>query len=149
MRPAGCPSRDQSPTRHVPSHWDSLVDLLQHFNYSANLPLLWNCFLSVKSHYKGHKLGFGILFHLHWSPASDFGVFLPFLIFSFHIAFARTPAKIKFLTLWAAANGVHRKFTREIRYFFWYFLSSSEYRDEKRTRWKALATYLPLTHSYG
>jgi len=23
---------------HVPSHWDSLVDLLQRFNYSSDLP---------------------------------------------------------------------------------------------------------------
>jgi len=51
--------------------------------------------------------------------------------------------------LWAAANGVHRKFTRKIWYFFWYFLSSSEYRAEKQTRRKALAAYLPLAHSYG
>jgi len=132
MRSAGCPCRDRSPTRHVPSRWDSLVDLLQHFNYSGNFPHLWNCFLSVKSHNKGHKLGFGVLFHLHWAPAFDFGVFLPFLIFSSHIAFARTPPKIKFLILWAAANGVHRKFTRKIWYFFWYFLSSSEYRAKKQ-----------------
>jgi len=94
-RPPGCPCRDRSPTRHVPFHWDSLVDLLQHFNYSANLPLLWNSFLSVKSRNKGHKLGFGVLFHLLWPSGFDFGVFLPFLIFSFHIAFARTPPKIK------------------------------------------------------
>jgi len=26
-RPAGCPCRDRSPTRDVPIHWDSLVDL--------------------------------------------------------------------------------------------------------------------------
>jgi len=30
-RRAGCPCRDLSPTRHIPSHWDSLVDLQQHF----------------------------------------------------------------------------------------------------------------------
>jgi len=59
------------------------------------------------------------------------GVFLPFLIFKFHTASARTPTKIQFLILWAAANGVHRKFTGDIWYFFWYFLSSSEYRAEK------------------
>jgi len=56
---------------------------------------------------------------------------------------------MKFLILWAAANGVHRKFTLEIWYFFWYFLSSSEYRAEKQTLRKALAAYLPLAHSYG
>jgi len=44
---------------------------------------------------------------------------------------------ITFLILWAAANGVHRKFTHEIWYFFWYFLSSYEYRAEKQTRRKA------------
>jgi len=33
--------------------------------------------------------------------------------------------------------------------FFWYFLSSSGYRAEKQTRQKALAAYLPLSHSYG
>jgi len=143
---SSCLWRDRSPTRHVPSHWDSLVDLLQYFNYSGNLPLLLNCLLSVKSHNKGHKLGFGVLFHLHWPPATDFGVFLPFLIFSFHIAFAQRPPKIKFLILWAAANGVHRKLTREIWYFFRYFLSSSEYRAEKQTRRKALAAHcLSLT----
>jgi len=98
-RPAGCPCRDRSPTRHVPSHWDSLVDLLQHFNYSADLPLLY-CFLSVKSHNKGQQLRLGVIFHLHWPPVADFWVFLPLLIFSFHIAFAQTPPKIKFLILW-------------------------------------------------
>jgi len=70
-------------------------------------------------------------------------------MFSFHITFARTPPKIKFLILWAAANDVHRKFPREIWYFFWYFLSSSGYRAEKQTHQKALAAYLPLAHSYG
>jgi len=34
--------------------------------------------------------------------------FLPFLIFSFCTAFARTPPKVKFLILWAATNGVFR-----------------------------------------
>jgi len=145
-RPAGCPCREPGPTRHIPSQWDSLVDLLQHFNNSSNLPLLF-CFLPVKSHNKGQQLGLGVLFHLHWPPASYFGVFLSFLIFSFNIAFARTPPKIKFLILWAAANGVHRKFTREIWYFVWYFLSS--YRAQKQTRRKPLAACLPLAHSYG
>jgi len=119
------------------------VDLLQHFNCSANLPPLWNCFLSVKSHNKGHKVGFGVLFHLHWPPASDFGVFRSFLIFSFHIAFERTPPKIKFLILWAAANGANRKFTREIWNFFWYFLSSSEYRSEKQIPTKSVSRVFP------
>jgi len=41
-------------------------------------------------------------------PAGVYGVFLPFLFFSFYNAFARTPPKIKFFILWAAANGVHR-----------------------------------------
>jgi len=42
------------------------------------------------------------------ASASDFEGFLPFLIFSFHIAFSSTPPKIEFLILWAAAYGVHR-----------------------------------------
>jgi len=37
-----------------------------------------------------------------------FCVFLPFLIFKLHTGFARTPPKITFLILWAAANCVHR-----------------------------------------
>jgi len=53
--------------------------------------------------------------------------------------------QIKFLILWAAANGVHRKFTRKIWYFFWYFLRSSEYRTEKQTRRKAPPVCLSLT----
>jgi len=79
------------------------------------------------------------------APLAVFGVFFSFLIFKFSTASARTPPKIKFLFLWHAANGVHRKFTHEI----WYFLSSSEYRAEKQTRKKALAACLPLAHSYG
>jgi len=55
------------------------------------------------------------LFH----PLAVFGVFLPFLILKFPTASARTPPKITFFILWA--SGVHRKFTREIWYFFWYF----------------------------
>jgi len=73
------------------------VDLLQHFNYSADLPLLWYCFLSVKSHNKGQQRVLGVLLHLHCPPAVDFG---------FHIAFALP--KTKFLILWATANGVQR-----------------------------------------
>jgi len=46
-RPAGCRWRERSPSWHVPSQWDSLVDLLQHFK------------------------------------------FIPFLMFSFHTAFAQ------------------------------------------------------------
>jgi len=52
-------------TASVSSHWDSLVYLLQHFNLSLDLPLLWYCFLSVKSHNKVQQLGLGVLFHLH------------------------------------------------------------------------------------
>jgi len=126
----------------VPSHWDSLVDLLQRFNSCC-------CFLSVQSHNNGQQLELGVLFHLHWPPIGAFGVFLPFLIFKFPTASARTLPKIKFPILWAANIGVHRKFTREICYFFCYFLSSSEYRAEKKTWRKALAACLPLAHSYG
>jgi len=62
--------------------------------------------LSVKSHNNGQQLGLGVLFHL--------AVFLPFFIFKFPTAFARIPPKMKFLILWAAANGVHRKFNSGI-----------------------------------
>jgi len=56
----------------------------------------------------GQHLGFGVPFHLPLPPYAIFGVFFPFLIFKFHTVFARTPPKITFLILWAAANGVHR-----------------------------------------
>jgi len=93
---------------HVPFHW------LQLF---CGFAPLWYCFLSVKSHHNGQQLGLGVLFHLPWPPLAVFGVFLPFLIFKFPTASARRPPKIKFLILWAAANGVHRKFTGDIWYF--------------------------------
>jgi len=110
---------------------------------------MWYRFLSVKSHNNGQQLGLGVLFHLNWPHLAIYGVFLPFFNFKFHTASARRPPKIKFLILWAAANGVHRKFTRDIWYFFWYFLSSSEYRAKKQARRKALAAGLPLAHFYG
>jgi len=44
-----------------------------------------------------------------------FGNFLPFLIFKFITAFARTPSKI---ILWAAANGVNRNLLAKSGIFF-------------------------------
>jgi len=92
-RPAGCPCRERSLTWHVPSHLNSLVDLLQHFNYSANL--LCCGIASCRC-------------HLHWPPSGVFGVFLPFIIFKFHAACARTRPKFKFLFLWGTANDAYR-----------------------------------------
>jgi len=37
-RPAGCPCGERSLTGHVPSHFGSVLDLLQHLNCSADLP---------------------------------------------------------------------------------------------------------------
>jgi len=104
--------------------------------------LSWYCFLSVKSYNNGQHLGLGVSSHLHWPLLGNFGVLFPFWTFKFHTAFARTPPKIKFLILWIIE--VHSLNL----VFFWYFVNSSEYRAEKQTRRKALATYLPLAHSY-
>jgi len=83
---------ERSPIRHVPSHWDSLVDLLQHFNYSAD----WPC--------RG-------IASCRWNP-SIMGNSLDkasfFICTDLLQAFEWTPPKIKFLILWAAVNGVHR-----------------------------------------
>jgi len=61
------------------------------------------------------------------------------LIFNFHTTFTRTPPNIKFLILWAAANGVHQNSLVKFVIFYWFYLSLSEYRTEKHTRRKALA----------
>jgi len=62
----------------------------------------------VKPHNNGQQHGLGALFHLHRPPLGVFRVFLPFLILKFHTGFPRTPPKIKFLILCAAANGAYR-----------------------------------------
>jgi len=48
---------------HVPSHWDSLVDRLQHFNYTADLPRggIASCRSNPNN---GQQLGLGALFVL-------------------------------------------------------------------------------------
>jgi len=69
---------------HVPSHWDSLVDLLQRFNYSADLPRCGIASCRSSPTTMGNSLDKASFF-----ICTD--LLYPFLVFFFHFSFLNSP----------------------------------------------------------